>query len=440
MMAAYAAGEAGHRVLLLEKNEKPGKKLYITGKGRCNFTNDCTVEEFLGNVVSNPKFLYSALQSFTPQDMKAFLTRFGCEVKVERGRRAFPASDKASDVTAAMVRAMKQVGVEIRYGAEAREVNITQEADPAQSVDITQESNPGYSANSNIAGVDSVLVGITSKPGAKNTDKTSPVCTGVTLADGSVIPADHVIVATGGLSYPATGSTGDGLEFAKAAGLKLTDCAPSLVPFAVREPWVRELQGLSLKNVTLTLGAGKKRFSEQGELLFTHFGISGPLVLSASAKITSFGKEGIPAYIDLKPALSEEKLDLRLQRDFSENQNKSFHNALDGLLPKSMIPVMVRLSGIDPEKKVHSVTKQEREKLKSILKALPLTVTGTRGYPEAVITRGGVSVKEIDPKTMQAKKVKGLSFCGEVLDLDALTGGYNLQIAWSTGYAAGRGI
>ncbi len=392
MMAALTAAGRGHTVSLFEKNEKPGKKLYITGKGRCNFTNACEPEEFLESVMRNPRFLHSALRAFTPSDMMAFVERMGCPVKVERGKRAFPVSDKASDITACLKKAMEKAGVRLMLNTEISGL-------------LAEEK--------------SIL--------------------GVRSADGAELRAEHVIVATGGLSYPSTGSDGAGLAFARLLGLKVTKCYPSLVPFTVKEEWVKSLQGLSLKNVALRVGEGKKAFAKQGELLFTHFGISGPLALSASPHFAGFSGE-LQAAIDLKPALTPELLDKRLIRDFSEQRGKAFKNALGGLFPHSLIPVMISLSGIDPEKRAGEVTKAERLSFGALIKSVPFTVTGLRGYNEAVITRGGVDVSCIDPKTMQAKGFSGLSFCGEVLDLDALTGGFNLQIAWSTGHAAGAGI
>lgn len=393
MMAAAAAAENGRSVILLEKNEKLGKKLYITGKGRCNVTNACGRDKFFENIVSNPKFLYSAFSAFDNKRLEMFLEDNGCHLKEERGERVFPVSDHASDVTAAFERFLKKNGVQVRLHSKVREL----------------ETDGGK-------------------------------ITGVTLEDGSVIPAGRVIVATGGLSYPGTGSTGDGYRMAQALGHKVTDCMPALVSLEMEEEWCKKLQGLSLKNVSLIMSCGKKKLYEGfGEMLFTHYGVSGPLVLSASSFYGKRkGTEPVVLTIDLKPALSEEQLDKRILRDFEENRNRQFKNALGGLYPSKMISVMIERSGIDPEKKVHEVTKQERRRLAELTKAFTMHVRERRGFDEAVITQGGVSVKEVNPSTMESKLVRGLYFAGEILDLDALTGGFNLQIAWSTGYLAGK--
>lgn len=393
MMAAAVAAENGRSVILLEKNEKLGKKLYITGKGRCNVTNACGRDKFFENIVSNPKFLYSAFSTFDNKRLEMFLEDNGCHLKEERGERVFPASDHASDVTAAFERFFKKSGVQVRLHCKVREI----ETDGDRII-------------------------------------------GVILEDGRAIPAECVIVATGGLSYPVTGSTGDGHRMAQALGHKVTDCAPALVALETEEDWRKKLQGLSLKNVSLTMSCGKKKLYQGfGEMLFTHYGVSGPLVLSASSFYgKKKGTEAVSLTIDLKPALSEEQLDKRILRDFEENRNRQFKNALGGLYPAKLISVMIERSGIDPEKKVHEVTKQERRRLAELTKAFTLQVRGKRGFEEAVITQGGVSVKEVNPSTMESKLVRGLYFAGEVLDLDGLTGGFNLQIAWSTGYLAGK--
>lgn len=394
MMAAVGAAQAGHRVVLYEKNEKLGKKVYITGKGRCNVTNDSDVESLLKNVMRNPKFLYSAFYTFDSSSMMEFLETEGLALKTERGNRVFPLSDKSSDVIRTLQRALEKRGVEICLNQTVK--SLCMEGD---------------------------------------------CCKGVVLAKGQkevAVSADAVIVATGGISYPSTGSTGDGYRFAKETGHKVVETYPSLVPFNVKEKYVTQMQGLSLKNVTFTIKDGKKQlFCEQGEMLFTHFGVSGPLVLSASSIVSGKVFANLYATIDLKPALTQQQLDERILRDFSDCQNSFFKNSLSKLLPAKMIPVMVELSGIDPEKKVNEITKQERYRLVDCIKAFPFTLESLRGYNEAIITRGGVSVKEINPATMESKKIKGLYFAGEVLDLDARTGGYNLQIAWSTGYLAG---
>jgi len=400
MMAAVAAAGIGHQVILYEKNEKLGKKIYITGKGRCNVTNACDTEELFDAVMSNSKFLYSAFYGFDNRQTMDFFERNGCPLKVERGERVFPVSDHASDVIAALQRSMRELGVRVCLHTKITEL-------------CTQEDE---SAGARIVGV--------------------------RLGDGGREEADAVILATGGLSYPTTGSTGDGYEFAEQTGHLVTQCRPSLVPLETGESWCRGLMGLSLKNVQVMLyKQGKEIYSGFGEMLFTHFGVSGPLILSASCHyVEKAWQEKAQLFIDLKPALSVEQLDKRLLRDFEENKNKQFKNAVTGLFPAKLTPVMISLSGIDPDKKVHDITKQERMKFVALMKKLPLTVTGCRDFAEAVITRGGVSVKDVNPSTMESKKVKGLYFAGEVLDLDAVTGGFNLQIAWSTGYLAGSSI
>lgn len=396
MMAAIAAAGQGHKVILLEKNEKPGRKIYITGKGRCNVTNACETEKLFENVVSNPKFLYSAFYGFDNRQMMALLEEAGCPLKIERGERVFPVSDHSSDVIAALQRILKKKQVEIRLHSEVTDI-------------LTQDMEEGRA-----------------------------VC-GVLMKDGKQEQADAVILATGGLSYPSTGATGDGYRMAERAGHRIRECSPALVPLETAEQWCRQLQGLSLKNVSLTMYDDKREvYRNFGEMLFTHFGVSGPLVLSASS---FYGKckrkEAVTLQVDLKPALSEEMLDKRILRDFEEARNKQFKNALGGLLPAKLIPVMTALSGIEPEKKVNEITKEERRQLVYLLKHLTMRVTGTRDFREAIITQGGLHVKEVNPSTMESKLVKGLYFAGELLDLDALTGGFNLQIAWSTGYLAG---
>ena len=396
MMAAIAAAEHGHQVQLFEKNEKLGKKIYITGKGRCNVTNACDTEELFAAVVHNPKFLYSGFYSFTNRDIMELVEKNGCPLKTERGGRVFPVSDKSSDVIRALTVCLKNAGVQVRLYEE---------------VDSVETGDGGVS-------------GIRLK-------KT-----------GERIPADAVIVATGGLSYPSTGSTGDGYRFAEKTGHKVTDLSPALVPFETAEPVVKELQGLSLKNIQARILKGKKVIYEEfGEMLFTHFGVSGPVLLSASSYGAAQLKKGpLTLSLDLKPALSEEQLDARILRDFEEQKNKQYKNSLSRLLPAKMIPVIVERSGIDPDKKINEITREERRRIVQAVKDFRLTLTGLRGYKEAIITQGGVSVREINPSTMESKLVKGLYFAGEVLDLDAVTGGYNLQIAWSTGYLAGSSI
>lgn len=409
MMAAVAAADGGADVCLLEKNEKLGKKLFITGKGRCNVTNAADMETLFASVRTNGKFLYSAFYNFDNQALMEWLRSAGCPLKVERGDRVFPVSDHSSDVIAAFQRELKKRRVKVYLNTEVKSL-------------------------------------LWREPDAEKARAPLLKITGVTLADGRILEADRVIVCTGGLSYPSTGSTGDGYRFAEETGHIVTECSPSLVPFEVKESWCRELMGLSLRNVqTRLLEGGREVYRGFGELLFTHFGVSGPLILSASS---FYGKKKGKAgrgeadetmlYIDLKPAMDAEQLDKRLLRDFEQNKNRQFKNALGGLFPGKLIPVMVELSGIWPEKKVNEITREERRSFAELIKRLPMTVTGTRSYAEAVITRGGVSVKDINPSTMESKKVKGLYFAGEVLDLDALTGGFNLQIAWSTGHLSGQ--
>lgn len=397
MTAAAAAAKAGHRVRLYEKNEKLGKKIYITGKGRCNLTNACETEEMFAAVVRNPKFLYSSFYGFTNRDMMALMEENGCPVKVERGERVFPSSDKSSDVIRALSRILDEHNVAVHLGEEV-ETPVWEEGQ---------------------------IKGIILKKGR------------------CFVPADQVIVATGGLSYPSTGSTGDGYGFALRAGHTVTDLSPALVPFEVKERDVaRDLQGLSLRNVQIQVRKGEKvRYEAFGEMLFTHFGVSGPVILTASSYVTDDIKEGeLILSVDLKPALTREQLDNRLLRDFQEMKNKQFKNSLSRLLPSRLIPVVVERSRIVPEKSVNGITRKERDYLAGIVKDFRLTLTGLRDYREAIITRGGVSVRQINPKTMESKLVRGLYFAGEVLDLDAVTGGFNLQIAWSTGYLAGSSV
>ena len=392
MMAAVFAARNGQNVQLLEKNEKLGKKLFITGKGRCNITNAADIEDLFTAVISNPKFLYSGFYSFTNQQVIDFFEELGVKTKIERGERVFPVSDHSSDVIAAFSRELKSLGVSVSLHTEVKELLCEQ-------------------------------------------DK---VC-GVLLTNGKKMKADAVIVATGGISYPSTGSTGDGYRFAREAGHKVTELLPSLVPMEVRQWYAKELQGLSLRNIEIRITDGKKKLYEEfGEMLFTHYGVTGPVILSASSVVgKTLRKKELTLHIDLKPALSEEQLDKRILREFDANHNKQYKNSIDSLFPAKLKPVMIELSEIEPEKKVNEITKEERQRLVHLIKDFTMTLTGLRGYNEAIITKGGVSVKEIDPGTMESKIIKGLYFAGEVLDLDAVTGGYNLQIAWSTGYIAG---
>lgn len=418
MMAALSAAEDGKQVLLIERNEKLGKKLFITGKGRCNVTNACDMEGLFANICNNEKFLYSAFYTYDNHAVMELLEKAGCPLKVERGDRVFPVSDHSSDVIAALTRELQKRKVQILYNTRVTDIG-TEEVAHQEMEDSCNTA--------------------TAKEGKKHPNRK---ITSVSLGDGRVIPAKAVIICTGGKSYPTTGSTGDGYTFAETTGHKLTTIKPALVPLNCKEQWCRDLMGLSLRNVSLRLINGKKElYSGFGEMLFTHFGITGPLVLSASSYYMKAKKSGDTyAYIDLKPALTPEQLDKRLLRDFEENKNKQFRNSLAGLFPGKLIPVMIELSGISAEKKVNEITKAERHSFGQLIKNLPLTVIGTRDFAEAIITQGGVSVKDVNPSTMESKRVSGLFFAGEVLDVDAMTGGFNLQIAWSTGYLAGKNV
>ncbi len=402
MAAAASSAENGADVTILERNEKAGKKIYITGKGRCNFTNAAPIEDFYQNIVTNPKFMYSAFAYFDNQDMIKFIEDAGVPTKVERGGRLFPVSDHASDITKAFTQTLKRLGVKTEL--DTRVTGLIVEDGKVTGVKAAEEGH---------------------------------------LSHQKEYRADAVILAAGGKSYPTTGSDGNLIPMLKDLGLKVNQCYPALVPLETEEAYIPQMQGLSLKNVELRIFSVKKKkpvYDEFGEMLFTHFGISGPIVLSASSKIAKIlMKEGtLKGEIDLKPHLSEEKLRNRLIRIVEENPNKNFSHFFDDLLPSKMIPVMVDLTGIDPAKKLNSVTKQEREKVLELLRHFPLTITGTRGFNEAIITGGGLSVKEVDPKTMQVKKYPGLYACGEMLDVDALTGGFNLQSAFSMGALAGH--
>ena len=422
MLAATAAAEAGARVTLLEKNEKLGKKLFITGKGRCNLTNAADMQTVMANVMSNPRFLYSAFSEFTNRDIMKRVEDNGCPLKTERGNRVFPVSDHSSDVISALERGLRKAGVRWELGADVSEILTEELSVPAG--DAGASGMPPETGNAS---------------GKKNSAPLRKV-TGVKTADGKKYAADAVILATGGLSYATTGSDGKGHKIAASLGHRVTDMYPSLVPLVVKEQGAAEMQGLSLKNIEITVFDGKKeKYREFGEMLFTHFGVSGPVILSASAVIGPLlRKKELKLCIDLKPALTEEQLDQRILRDFSENLNRELRNSLSALLPAKMIPEVIAQSGIAPERRVHDITREERAALVRALKKLTFTLIGLRGYNEAVITKGGVSVKEVNPSTMESKKVQGLYFAGELLDLDAMTGGFNLQIAWSTGYLAGK--
>ena len=413
MMAAYAAAECGHNVVLLEQNEKLGKKLFITGKGRCNVTNACEQDKFFENIVSNPKFLYSAFYGFDNKQVMRMLNEAGCKLKTERGDRVFPISDHSSDVTSALQRLLQQKKVVIRLHTRVKKLLASQ-----------RECQKDHPENSHIE------------------DCYKKRIRGIQLADGTQIEADAVVLATGGLSYPTTGSTGDGFRMAERLGHTVKECSPALTPMEIEEPWCASLQGLSLKNVTLTMHCGTKKIWQGfGEMLFTHFGISGPLVLSASSYYGKCkDKTDVTITVDLKPALTMEQLDKRILRDFEDNPNKQFKNVIGSLYPAKLTSIMIELSGIDGEKKIHEITRQERVALVEITKQLKMRVVGLRDFAEAIITQGGIKVKEVNPSTMESKMVEGLYFAGEILDVDALTGGFNLQIAWSTGYLAGSSI
>ena len=391
MMAALFAAEGGARVTLLERNDKLGRKVYITGKGRCNLTNDCALDEFLREVPRNPRFLYSALSSFTPQQMMALLEDNGCPVTVQRGRRVFPASEKASDVTRTLERALQRAGAQVRFGCRVQALSLEDDA-----------------------------------------------VRGVQLQSGEIVPADRVIIATGGLSYPGTGSTGDGYRLAEQAGHTLQPRCPSLSALETVESWPCSLQGLSLKNVTLTLKRGKKTlYSELGEMLFTHFGISGPLVLEMSCHLPDDLAQA-QVTLDLKPGLYPQQLDARLQRELESQSRRQLRSILCALLPGRLADAFPAMCGVDAMKTGSQITREERERIGHTLKQLPVTPRALRPIEEAIVTRGGVTVREVNPGTMESKLVRGLYFAGEVLDVDAHTGGYNLQIAFSTGRLAGQ--
>ena len=395
MLAAGHAAQRGHSVDVYEKNNMVGKKIRITGKGRCNITNASDAEEHIENTPGNPFFMYSALYRFQPSDTVKLMESLGVPTKVERGKRVFPVSDSAADVAEALLKYMKKNGVRLHLEKAVKDIII----EDGRAV-------------------------------------------GVVLADGKRAAADAVIVATGGLSYPGTGSTGDGYRFAKKAGHTVTPLLPSLVPLKSDEPFCAELMGLSLKNISIVIknSRGKSAYKDFGEMLFTHFGVSGPVILSASRHLLNRFDEDMTLYIDLKPALDMKALDNRLLRDFEKYINKDMKNALNDLLPQKIIPVVIHLSGIDDNNKVHDIPKEERKRLAELIKGFPVHITGTAGFNEAVATSGGVNTDEIDPSTMESRKISGLYFAGEVLDVDAYTGGFNLQIAFSTGYTAAEGL
>lgn len=389
IMAAGAAASNGHDVTLIEKNDQLGKKLFITGKGRCNITNAAPIEEFFDNVVTNNNFLYSSLYTFDNNAIMELLQKYGLKLKIERGNRVFPETDKSSDVIKAFKKYLNDSDVDIKLNS-----NVTHIKFDGKSFKVFIKDDESYQF-------------------------------------------DRLIITTGGKSYPATGSTGDGYLFAKSLGHTVTDLRPSLVPIELNDSWINDLMGLSLRNVSLTAYSGKKEVhSEFGEMIFTHYGISGPIVLSISNYINNV-KSKLRLALDLKPALDREKLDARIIRDFTEYSNKQLKNALNDLLPQKLIPWVIESSGIYPEKVVHQITKDEREQLVEALKNFPLHFKGFRPIEEGIVTSGGINVKEINPSTMESKIIPGLFFAGEIIDIDALTGGYNLQIAYSTGYLAG---
>lgn len=398
MMAAISASEEGKEVILLERNEKLGKKLFITGKGRCNLTNNCPKEEFLNNVVTNARFMYSSFSRFTNNDMIRMMEESGLKTKVERGQRVFPLSDRSSDVIGTLKRLCDRNQVKIRCHAKVAEILVEGE------------------------------------------EKTA---VGVRLDNGEKIYGDAVIVAAGGCSYSSTGSDGSGYGLAEAVGHKIKKPEPSLVPFEMEEKWCKDLMGLTLKNVSVRIKKDKKVIYDGfGEFLFTHFGVSGPLVLTASTCLGKYQKEleqgKLRLILDLKPSLTEEQLEKRYLREFDTYRNKNISNVIERMLPRKMAPVFLQIAGIPTDKKVRDITKKERRTMIEVMKGLPMHITGVRGFAEAIVTRGGVHVKEISPTTMESKLVKNLYFAGEILDVDAVTGGYNLQIAWSTGYTAGK--
>ena len=398
MMAAISASEEKKEVILLERNEKLGKKLFITGKGRCNLTNDCPEEEFFNHVVTNARFMYSSFSRFTNHDMIRMVEKAGLKTKVERGQRVFPQSDRSSDVIGTLKRLCDRNRVNIPTHAKVTEIRVEGE------------------------------------------EKTA---VGVRLEQGEEIYGDAVIVATGGCSYGSTGSDGSGYALAEAVGHKIKKPEPSLVPFVMEEKWCKDLMGLTLKNVSVRIKKEKKVIYDGfGEFLFTHFGVSGPLVLTASTCLGKYQKElaggKLRLFLDLKPSLTEEQLEKRYLREFDTYRNKNISNVIERMLPRKMVPVFLQIAGIPEDKKVRDITKKERKHMVEVMKGLPMHIAGVRGFAEAIVTRGGVNVKEVSPTTMESKQVKNLYFAGEVLDVDAVTGGYNLQIAWSTGYTAGK--
>ena len=396
LMAAISASYEKKKVILLEKNEKLGKKLFITGKGRCNITTSCPPEDFLSNIQTNPRFLYSSFQRFDNESMMRFLKDRGLKIKIERGMRVFPESDHSSDVIRLLKEECVKNGVKFRYHAHAAKIHWDEEKG-FQSVELT---------------------------------------------DGQIIKGDSLILACGGKSYPSTGSNGEGYQLAASLGHTIREPQPSLVPFVIKETWCKELMGLTLKNVSIRVRDGKKLVYEGfGEFLFTHFGVSGPLVLTASTRLGKHQKalkEGrLRLLLDLKPSLTQEQLEKRFLREFDTFRNKDISNVIDTMLPRKMVPIFLELARIDPHKKVRDIPKADRHRMEILMKELPMSISGVRGFEEAIITRGGVHVKEVNPTSMESKLVPGVFFAGEILDVDGVTGGFNLQIAWSTGYTAG---
>ena len=398
MMAAISASEAGKKVIILEKNEKLGKKLFITGKGRCNVTTACPPEEFLNHVMTNPRFLYSSFSRFNNEDMIAFLNTAGLKTKVERGQRVFPFSDHSSDVIQTLKRQCEKNRVIIRYHARVTDILLNDE---------------------------------------------QTAFSGVRLEDGEIITGESLIMACGGNSYASTGSNGEGYLLAESIGHTIKPVYPSFVPFVMKETWCKDLMGLTLKNVSITVKNGKKSIYEGfGEFLFTHFGVSGPLVLTASTCLGKYQKpleEGkLRLILDMKPSLTMEQMEKRFLREFDTYRNKNISNVIERMLPKKMVPIFLQIADIPEDKKVHSISKKERHRMMELMKGLEMHIEGVRTFDEAIVTRGGVNVKEVSPTTMESKLVKNVYFAGEMLDLDAVTGGFNLQIAWSTGYVAGQ--
>ena len=398
MMAAISASEAGKKVIILEKNEKLGKKLFITGKGRCNVTTACPPEEFLNHVMTNPRFLYSSFSRFNNEDMIAFLNTAGLKTKVERGQRVFPFSDHSSDVIQTLKRQCEKNRVIIRYHARVTDILLNDE---------------------------------------------QTAFSGVRLEDGEIITGESLIMACGGNSYASTGSNGEGYLLAESIGHTIKSVYPSLVPFVMKETWCKDLMGLTLKNVSITVKNGKKSIYEGfGEFLFTHFGVSGPLVLTASTCLGKYQKpleEGkLRLILDMKPSLTMEQMEKRFLREFDTYRNKNISNVIERMLPKKMVPIFLQIADIPEDKKVHSISKKERHRMMELMKGLEMHIEGVRTFDEAIVTRGGVNVKEVSPTTMESKLVKNVYFAGEMLDLDAVTGGFNLQIAWSTVYVAGQ--